>query len=84
MGALIGSILTFLVAFFGIIFGLTGLLVGVILSLMEFLLAGPFLIILVVLGLFFWHPLLWIGLLIGIFYIYRIYKKERYIKIRRR
>lgn len=84
MGILFGSIFTFFVAFFGIVFGLVGLLIGAILSLAEFLLAGPVLIILVILGLIFWHPLLWLVLLVGIFYIYRIKKKKRCIKIRRK
>lgn len=84
MGILFGSIFTFFVALFGIVFGLVGLLIGAILSLAEFLLAGPFFIIMVILGLLFWHPLLWIVLLVGIFYIYRIKKKRRYIKIRRK
>lgn len=84
MGILFGSIFTFFVAFFGIVFGVLGLLIGAVLKLVEFLLAGPFLIIMVILGLVFWQPLLWIVLFVGIFYIYRINKKKRYIKIRRK
>ena len=84
MGILFGSIFTFFAAVFGIIFGLLGILVGAVLSLSELLLAGPFLIVMVVLGLVFWHPLLWLVVLVGIFYLYRINKKKRYIKIKRR
>jgi len=84
MGILFGSIFTFFAAVFGIILGLLGILVGAVLSLSEFLLAGPFLIVMVVLGLVLWHPLLWLVVLVGIFYLYRINKKKRYIKIKRR
>ncbi|MCF7890648.1 hypothetical protein K9M78_05450 [Candidatus Bipolaricaulota bacterium] len=83
MGIFFGSIFTFLVAIFGIVFGFLGLLIGAVLSIAEFLLAGPVIIIMVILGLILWHPFLWIVLFAGIFYLYRINKKRRYIKIRR-
>lgn len=84
MGLLFGSIFTFIVAVFGIIFGLLGLLIGAVLRLTEFLLAGPFIIVLVIMGLIFWQPLLWLVILLVVFYIYRINKKKRYIKINRK
>ncbi len=84
MGMLFGSIFHFVVAVIGIAFGAVGLLLGIVLSLVEFLLAGPFLILLVILGLVFWNPLLWLVLLVGIFYLYRFTRKQRYINISRK
>ena len=83
MGMLFSSIFHLFIAIFGIILGVVGLLVGVVLSFAEFLLAGPFIILLVILGLIFWHPLLWLVLIGGIFYLIRINRKERYIEIKR-
>jgi hypothetical protein len=83
MGMLFSSIFHLFIAIFGIILGVVGLLVGAVLSFEEFLLAGPFIILLVVLGLIFWHPLLWLVLIGGIFYLIRINRKERYIEIKR-
>ena len=84
MGFLVGSLFSFIVAVIGIVLGLVGLLIGALLSLSELLFAGPLLIIMVIFGLVFWQPLLWLVLIVGIFYLYRVNKKKRYIKIDRR
>ena len=84
MGFIFSSIFTLIAAVIGIVFGLVGLLIGALLSFSELPFAGPFLILMVILGLIFWQPLLWLVLIVGIFYLYRINKKKRYIKIDRR
>ncbi len=83
LGLLFSSIFSFTAAVFGIIFGIAGLLIGLILSFSEFLIVGPFVIFMVILGLVLWQPLIWIVVLGCLFYLYRINKKKRYIKIRR-
>lgn len=83
LGVLLSSFFSFLAAVFGIIFGIVGLVIGIILSFSEFLIVGPFVILMVILGLVLWQPLLWIVVLGCLFYLYRINKKKRYIKIRR-
>jgi len=81
MGFLFGSIFQLFVAVFVIVFGVIGLIFGALLSLVELLLGGPLLILLVVLGLIFWQPLVWLAVLVFFFFLFRINKKENYVDI---
>lgn len=81
MGFLFGSIFQLFLAVFVIVFGVIGLIFGALLSLAELLLGGPFLILLVVLGLIFWQPLVWLAVLVFLFFLFRINKKENYVDI---
>ncbi len=81
MGFLFGSIFQLFLAGFVIVFGVIGLIFGALLSLLELLLGGPFLILLVVLGLIFWQPLVWLAVLVFLFFLFRINKKESYVDI---
>lgn len=84
MAFLFSSIFQLLVAGFVIVFGVIGLLFGALLSLVELLLGGPFLILLVVLGLILWKPLLWLAVLVFLFFLFRIERKENYVDISRK
>lgn len=68
---------------FSIIFGIVSLLFSLVFGVVEFSLLVPIVIALAIVGLFFWHPLLWIGVAIMVYYMIRENRKSRYIKLRR-
>ncbi|MFP3953856.1 MAG: hypothetical protein ACLFVS_07005 [Candidatus Acetothermia bacterium] len=68
---------------FSIIFGVVSLLFSLVFGVVKFSLLVPLVLVLAIAGLFFWHPLLWIGIAVMIYYLYRENKNKRYIKLRR-
>ena len=80
---LIGAFFSFIGSLIGLIFGLIGTLLGLLFSLLGGLLAAPLIIALVIVGLLLWHPLLWIGLGLGGYMLYRIARRRGYIEVRR-
>ncbi|MBS3812524.1 hypothetical protein KGY64_01715 [Candidatus Bipolaricaulota bacterium] len=78
------SLILHLVGFvFSIIFGVVSLLFSLVFGVVKFSLLVPLVLVLAIAGLFFWHPLLWIGIAVMIYYLYRENKNKRYIKLRR-
>jgi hypothetical protein len=67
----------------GLILGTVGLLIGIFFGLIGLFFVAPFVILFAILGLLLWDPLLWLGLGLGIYLLYRIAKKKDYIQIRR-
>lgn len=83
MFALFRLIFTIIGSIFAIVFGVVNILFSLVFGIVEFSLLVPAVLFLAIFGLFFWQPLLWIGLVIMIYYIIRMNRKERYIKLRR-
>ncbi len=83
MFAILSFILHLVGFIFSILFGLLGLLFSLVFGVVEFSVIVPIVIILAITGLFFWHPLLWIGVALILYYLYRGNKNNRYIKLRR-
>ncbi len=67
----------------GLILGAVGLLLGLLFGLIGLFFVAPFAILFAILGFLLWDPLLWLGLGLGIYLIYRMAKKRDYIKVRR-
>lgn len=80
---LIGLVLSFVGSLIGLIFSLVGTILGLLFSLLGGLLTAPIIIALVVIGLLFWHPLLWLGLGLGGYLLYRLARRRGYVEIRR-
>lgn len=74
MGVLFGSIIYLLFATIGILLGSLALLVGIFLSISEFLFAGPVIVLMLVLGLIFRPLLPWFILLVGLYFLFRVNK----------
>lgn len=81
---LFSSVFQLFVAGFVMVFGVIGLFFGALLSLVELLLGGPFLILLVALGLILWKPLVWLAVLVFLFFLFRIERKDNYVDISRK
>jgi len=80
---LIGMFFDLIGSLISLVFGLIGTLLGLLFSLLGGLLAAPIIIVLVIVGLLLWHPLLWIGLGLGGYLLYRLARRRGYIEIRR-
>ena len=74
MGVLFGSIIYLFFATIGILLGSLALLVGIFLSISEFLFAGPVIVLMLVLGLIFRPLLPWFILLVGLYFLFRVNK----------
>lgn len=71
---LFGSIFYLFFATVGILLGSLALLLGVFLSISEFLFSGPLIVLMLVLGLIFRPLLPWFILLVGIYFLFRVNK----------
>jgi MFS family permease len=80
---LIGMFFSLIGSLIGLVFGLIGTFFGLFFSLLGGLLAAPVIIALVIVGLLLWHPLLWIGLGLGGYLLYRLARRKGYVEIRR-
>jgi hypothetical protein len=78
-----GLVFNFIGSLIGLIFSLVGTLLGLLFGLLGGLLAAPVIIVLVLIGLLIWHPLLWVGLGLGGYLLYRLAHRRGYIEIRR-
>lgn len=74
VGILFGSIFYLFFATVGILLGSLALLLGVFLSISEFLFSGPLIVLILVLGLIFRPLLPWFILLVGIYFLFRVNK----------
>jgi len=74
VGVLFGSIIYLFFATIGILLGSLALLVGIFLSISEFLFAGPVIVLMLVLGVIFRPLLPWFILLVGLYFLFRVNK----------
>jgi len=83
MFAILGIIFHVLGFLLAVVFGLVAIVFSLFFGVLEFSLLAPLIVVLAVLGLFFWHPLLWIGLAVMVYYLIRMNRKKRYIELKR-
>lgn len=74
VGILFGSIIYMFFATIGILLGSLALLLGIFLSISEFLFSGPLIVLMLVLGLIFRPLLPWLILLVGLYFLFRVSK----------
>ncbi|HIC96285.1 TPA: hypothetical protein EYP12_06640 [Candidatus Bipolaricaulota bacterium] len=80
--SLIGLFFRLLGSLIGLFFSLIGLIFGLVGGLLGWL-GVPILIAILAIGLLLWQPLLWLGLGLGGYLLYRLARRRGYIEIRR-
>jgi len=68
---------------FALTFGLVGMAFALFFGLMSLVALGPIVVVLAILGILLWDPLLWIGLGLGIYLLYKLAHKKGYITVKR-
>lgn len=78
------ALIELLVSLIVLSLGLAGLFMAATFGLVALFILGPLAIMFAILGALLWDPLLWLGLGVGIYLMYRVARRKGYIKISRK